>query len=184
MDIAGILQATVGLGQRIYGNFQKRRALRALTSLEKERPRIELPPAFRKLAEEPIAESFMRAQTEALERQTGQYIDAASRMGSRALLGALPYAIENERIGNQQLLGTYNQAYTNALSALGNADFMNQRMMYETWLNRVKGGRGELDAANQNIFYGLANTAYGVGDFYNKNKNMIDNLLKNIFKIK
>jgi len=158
-----IAQAAVGLGSAIYGGVQARRANKELRRLNRERPAIEVPEAIRRLAAEPIAESYIRAQEMGAQRRTGQAVDAASRLGSRGTLGVLPSVLDNERIGEQQRFGQYEQARQQALGMLGNAELDVQNRENQRWLQQVAGSQAELNAGNQNIFGGLSGMGMGLG---------------------
>ena len=178
--VGGAIQAAIGLGSAIYGGVQARRGRKALERLNAERPTIEVPSAFRRLAAEPIAEAFIRARREGVERRTGQALDEASRLGTRGVLGTLSSVINAEQQAEQQMFGEMDHARQQALGVLGNAELDVQNRENQRWLQQVAGAQSEMAAGNQNIFGGLSSLGLGLGTVFNPKLGGID--LKTLFK--
>jgi hypothetical protein len=97
----------------------KSKSLSDILPLEKQEPKRYIASAILERAKEPIAEEFMQAQEMGAQRRTSQGIGALSQGGSRAILGGLPQIADQERMGEMQRAGQYEQARQDALGTLG-----------------------------------------------------------------
>lgn len=159
--LPAIAQGALGLGQALFGGDQRRKAKDRIEELRKSAPQITIPTAIRKLADEPIAEEFMEAQELGGQRRTATAIDALGRGGSRSL-ALLPQVLENERIGEQQRAGQYEQARKGALSDLGAAQERVRDLKVGQYQNEMDAARQSLEAGQTNIFGGLGQIGRGV----------------------
>lgn len=158
--IPAIAQGALGLGQAIFGADQRRKAKDRIEELRKSAPQITIPTAIRRLADEPIAEEFVEAQELASQRRTANAVDALGRGGSRSL-ALLPRVMEQERIGDQQRAGQYEQERKRALSALGGAQERVRDLKVGQWQNEMDASRQSLEAGQTNIFGGLGQIGRG-----------------------
>lgn len=154
-------QSISGIGQAGFGLIQARRAKEAIQQLQQNAPTLEVPAALRQLAGEPIAEDYINAQELGAQRRTAQSVDALSKGGSRALVGALPQVLESERIGEQQRAGQYEQARLNAMGNLANAEQSVMQTRLRQYFEDLNAARGSLDAGIQNTFNGLSSVLGG-----------------------
>jgi len=160
MAVAGGVQAAMGVGQAIYGISQAREARRAIKELQKNQPSIEVPPALRKLALEPIAEDYVNMQEIGAQRRTSQSIDALGKGGGRGL-GNVASVLENERVGEMQRAGEYGQARNKAMTNLAGAEERTTQLRLRNYLNDLNAARGSLEAGEQNVFTGAGQAARG-----------------------
>lgn len=153
-------QALLGAGQAAFGYNQRMAAKRLLEDLQRNAPSLQIPTALRRLVNEPIAEEYMEAQEMGAQRRTAQAIDALGKGGSRTL-GLVPSVLENERIGEQQRAGQYEQARQNALGQFANAETRIQDFNMNKYLQDLEAARGSMEAGEQNIFGGLSQVGRG-----------------------
>ena len=161
LAIPAIAQGVMGLGQSIFGMSQARKAREAIKEIQKNAPNIRIPTAIRQLADEPIAEEYMEAQELGAQRRTATAIDALGRGGSRSL-GILPSVMEQERVGEQQRAGQYEQMRQSALSALGQAEDTKLAREMDQYAREIGAARQSQMAGQQNIFGGLGQIGRGV----------------------
>jgi len=164
LAIPAIAQGVMGLGQSIFGMSQARKAREAIKEIQKNAPNIRIPTAIRQLADEPIAEEYMEAQELGAQRRTATAIDALGRGGSRSL-GILPSVMEQERVGEQQRAGQYEQMRQSALSALGQAQDTKLAREMDQYAREIEAARQSQMAGQQNIFGGLGQIGRGVAAF-------------------
>ena len=157
---AGVGQGVMGVGQAIYGMKQAKEARRAIKELQKNQPSIEVPPALRKLALEPIAEDYVNMQEIGAQRRTSQSIDALGKGGGRGL-GNVASVLENERVGEMQRAGEYGQARNKAMTNLARAEERTTQLRLRNYLNDLNAARGSLEAGEQNIFTGAGQAVRG-----------------------
>jgi hypothetical protein len=157
---AGVAQGVMGVGQAIYGMKQAKEARRAIKELQKNQPSIEVPPALRKLALEPIAEDYVNMQEIGAQRRTSQSIDALGKGGGRGL-GNVASVLENERVGEMQRAGEYGQARNKAMTNLARAEERTTQLRLRNYLNDLNAARGSLEAGEQNIFTGAGQAVRG-----------------------
>ena len=168
LTIGALAQGAIGLGKSIFGATQAAKARRRLRQLEKERPKGYIPSAILERAAEPIAEEFMEAQEQGAQRRTSQAIGALSQGGSRALLAGLPQIVDQERLGEVQRTGRYEQARQDALGVKGAAQERIRQEARQDFLRKVAAEQNAMGAGTQNIFTGLedlgeAGLYYGYG---------------------
>jgi len=164
LAIPAIAQGVMGLGQSIFGMSQARKAREAIKEIQKNAPNIRIPTAIRQLADEPIAEEYMEAQELGAQRRTATAIDALGRGGSRSL-GILPSVMEQERVGEQQRAGQYEQMRQSALSALGQAEDTKLVREMDQYAREIGAARQSQMAGQQNIFGGLGQIGRGIAAF-------------------
>ena len=164
LAIPAIAQGVMGLGQSIFGMSQARKAREAIKEIQKNAPNIRIPTAIRQLADEPIAEEYMEAQELGAQRRTATAIDALGRGGSRSL-GILPSVMEQERVGEQQRAGQYEQMRKSALSALGQAQDTKLAREMDQYAREIDAARQSQMAGQQNIFGGLGQIGRGIAAF-------------------
>lgn len=160
MLAAGAIQGGLGAYQAIEGVRQQREAERALRELRRNRPDLAVPTAIRRLADEPIAEEFMEMQEMGAQRRTSQAIDTLGKAGGRGL-GMVARVAENERIGEQQRAGQYEQTRQQALSQLGAAEERLNRMEFQQYLNDINAARMSMEAGQQNVMSGIGGVGQG-----------------------
>lgn len=163
-DLGGLIasgsQAALGVGQVIFGAQQRRAAKELIDELQRNNPALEIPTALRRRVSEPIAEEYMEAQEMGAQRRTAQSIDTLGKGGSRTL-GMIPNVLENERIGEQQRVGQYEQARVQALGQMANAEQNIQQMNFNKYLQDLQAARGSLESGQQNIFGGFGQIGRG-----------------------
>lgn len=164
LAIPAIAQGVMGLGQSIFGMSQASKAREAIKEIQKNAPNIRIPTAIRQLADEPIAEEYMEAQELGAQRRTATAIDALGRGGSRSL-GILPSVMEQERVGEQQRAGQYEQMRKSALSTLGQAQDTKLAREMDQYARDIDAARQSQMAGQQNIFGGLGQIGRGVAAF-------------------
>lgn len=157
---ASIAQGALGAGQAAFGFSQRAAAKRMIEELQRNQPSLQIPTALRRLVNEPIAEEYMEAQEMGAQRRTAQNIDTLGKLGSRGI-GAMSSTLENERIGEQQRAGQYEQARRSALGQMAGAEQNIQNMQFQNYLNEINAARGALEAGQQNIFGGFGQVARG-----------------------
>ena len=168
LSLGALIQGGVGLAKGITGGFQASRARKRLKELEKQEPKRYIASAILERAKEPIAEEFMQAQEMGAQRRTSQGIGALSQGGSRAILGGLPQIADQERMGEMQRAGQYEQARQDALGTLGAAQTNLIEANRRDWMNKVLAQTQQMGAGTQNIMTGLtdigkAALTYGIG---------------------
>lgn len=168
LSLGALIQGGVGLAKGITGGFQASRARKRLKELEKQEPKRYIASAILERAKEPIAEEFMQAQEMGAQRRTSQGIGALSQGGSRAILGGLPQIADQERMGEMQRAGQYEQARQDALGTLGAAQTNLIEANRRDWMNKVLAQTQQMGAGTQNIMTGLTDIAkagliYGMG---------------------
>lgn len=168
LSLGALIQGGIGLAKGITGGFQASRARKRLKELDKNEPKRYIPSAILERAKEPVAEEFMEAQEMGAQRRTSQGIGALSQGGSRAILGGLPQITDQERIGEMQRAGQYEQARQDALGTLGAAQTNMIEANRRDWMNRVLAQTQQMGAGTQNIMTGLedvgkAALTYGLG---------------------
>ena len=173
LSLGALIQGGVGLAKGITGGFQASRARKRLKELEKQEPKRYIASAILERAKEPIAEEFMQAQEMGAQRRTSQGIGALSQGGSRAILGGLPQIADQERMGEMQRAGQYEQARQDALGTLGAAQTNLIEANRRDWMNKVLAQTQQMGAGTQNIMTGLtdigkAGLIYGMGDRFSK----------------
>lgn len=169
LSLGALIQGGVGLAKGITGGFQASRARKRLKELEKQEPKRYIASAILERAKEPIAEEFMEAQEMGAQRRTSQGIGALSQGGSRAILGGLPQIADQERMGEMQRAGQYEQARQDALGTLGAAQTNLIEANRRDWMNKVLAQTQQMGAGTQNIMTGLtdigkAGLTYASGD--------------------
>lgn len=168
LSLGALIQGGVGLAKGITGGFQASRARKRLKELDKQEPKRYIASAILERAKEPIAEEFMEAQEMGAQRRTSQGIGALSQGGSRAILGGLPQIADQERMGEMQRAGQYEQARQDALGTLGAAQTNLIEANRRDWMNKVLAQTQQMGAGTQNIMTGLTDIAkagltYGIG---------------------
>jgi len=168
LTLGALIQGGVGLAKSITGGFQASRARKRLKELEKQEPKRYIASAILERAKEPIAEEFMQAQEMGAQRRTSQGIGALSQGGSRAILGGLPQIADQERMGEMQRAGQYEQARQDALGTLGAAQTNLIEANRRDWMNKVLAQTQQMGAGTQNLMTGLtdigkAALTYGIG---------------------
>jgi hypothetical protein len=169
VTLAAVAQGVIGGAKSIFGASQAAKARRRLKQIEKERPKGYIPSAILERANEPVAEEYMEAQEMGAQRRTSQGIGALSQGGSRAILGGLPSLTENERVGDVQRAGMYEQERRRALVDKGNAQERIRQEARQDWQNKMNAQTAQIGAGTQNIFTGLED----IGEaslFFAKNK--------------
>lgn len=161
---ATIAQGFLGAGQAAFGFSQRAAAKRAIEELQKNQPSLQIPTALRRLVNEPISEEFVEVQEMGAQRRTAQNINTLGKLGSRGI-GAMGSTLENERIGEQQRAGQYEQARRGALGQMAGAEQNIQNMQFQNYLNDLNAARGSLEAGQQNIFGGFGQVARGASQF-------------------
>ena len=159
LSLGALIQGGVGLAKGITGGFQASRARKRLKELEKQEPKRYIASAILERAKEPIAEEFMEAQEMGAQRRTSQGIGALSQGGSRAILGGLPQIADQERMGEMQRAGQYEQARQDALGTLGAAQTNLIEANRRDWMNKVLAQTQQMGAGTQNIMTGLTDIA-------------------------
>jgi len=159
LTLGALIQGGVGLAKSITGGFQASRARKRLKELEKQEPKRYISSAILERAKEPIAEEFMEAQEMGAQRRTSQGIGALSQGGSRAILGGLPQIADQERMGEMQRAGQYEQARQDALGTLGAAQTNLIEANRRDWMNKVLAQTQQMGAGTQNIMTGLTDIA-------------------------
>lgn len=154
-----LAQGALGLGQSIFGMFQRADAKKELRKLSQNEPKAFVPTALRKLANEPVAKEYMDSLETGQQRRTSQAISSLGKGGSRTMAGALPSVMDAERRGELERAGMYEQQRKGALSQLAQAEQNVQNLNTQRWLSKVGVAQGELGAGQQNIFRGLESTA-------------------------
>jgi hypothetical protein len=175
LSLGALIQGGVGLAKGITGGFQASRARKRLKELEKQEPKRYIASAILERAKEPIAEEFMQAQEMGAQRRTSQGIGALSQGGSRAILGGLPQIADQERMGEMQRAGQYEQARQDALGTLGAAQTNLIEANRRDWMNKVLAQTQQMGAGTQNIMTGLtdigkAALTYGMGKEFSPKK--------------
>ena len=168
LTLGAIGQGVIGGVKSIFGASQAAKARKRLKQIEKERPKGYIPSAILERANEPVAEEYMEAQEMGAQRRTSQGIGALSQGGSRAILGGLPSLTENERVGEMERAGMYEQERRRALADKGNAQERIRQEGRQDWQNKMNAQTAQLGAGTQNIFTGLedigeASLFYGLG---------------------
>ena len=169
VTLAAVAQGVIGGAKSIFGASQAAKARRRLKQIEKERPKGYIPSAILERANEPVAEEYMEAQEMGAQRRTSQGIGALSQGGSRAILGGLPSLTENERVGEMERAGMYEQERRRALADKGNAQERIRQEARQDWQNKMNAQTAQIGAGTQNIFTGLED----IGEaslFFAKNK--------------
>ena len=154
-----LAQGALGLGQSVFGMFQRADAKKELRKLSQNEPKAFVPTALRKLANEPVAKEYMDSLETGQQRRTSQAISSLGKGGSRTMAGALPSVMDAERRGELERVGMYEQQRKGALSQLAQAEQNVQNLNTQRWLSKVGVAQGELGAGQQNIFRGLESTA-------------------------
>ena len=158
---AGAIQGAIGIGQSIYGARQSRRGREELRRLIADRPQPFVPSATRRQAAEPISQELLRSEEMGSQRRTAQAADALGRAGGRAMIGAMPQIMEQERIGDVERTGRLEQLRTNALAGLGQAEMTQQQMENQLWQQQLQGAQMEAAAGDQNIMTGIQTLGKG-----------------------
>lgn len=177
VSLGALIQGGVGLAKGITGGFQASRARKRLKELEKQEPKRYIASAILERAKEPIAEEFMQAQEMGAQRRTSQGIGALSQGGSRAILGGLPQIADQERMGEMQRAGQYEQARQDALGTLGAAQTNLIEANRRDWMNKVLAQTQQMGAGTQNIMTGLTDIGKAGLIYASKDKDDDDSTL-------
>ena len=183
LSLGALIQGGVGLAKGITGGFQASRARKRLKELEKQEPKRYIASAILERAKEPIAEEFMQAQEMGAQRRTSQGIGALSQGGSRAILGGLPQIADQERMGEMQRAGQYEQARQDALGTLGAAQTNLIEANRRDWMNKVLAQTQQMSAGTQNMMTGLTDIGKAGLIYASKDKDDDDSTLSKGVKI-
>jgi len=158
---AGV-QAGLGLYQGIQGIIQSNRARKQLDELNKNRPNVGVPSAYEELANEPIAEQFMRAQKEQRVARTAQAANTLGKGGARTLLGGIGSVLNDERRNENSQTALYEQARKDALGALGGAQERKIGREQDIWNTQVMGAQVSEQSGSLNKFGGASGMGRGL----------------------
>ena len=159
--VVGATMAALALPKIVYGGVEALKARRAARKFDKSKLRRRVSDATRKMAEEPISQSYI----ENLQQQ--QASDRASAMGAlskdpRNLLGGLQALEASARKQRTDVLGLQDEATRRAMDNLAKEQraVEDQRLaIKEGKLSAIQDRRS---AAIQNIFGGAEDTASGI----------------------
>lgn len=155
--MAGI-QAGLGVAQGISGLISNNRARKSLEELQKNREKPSVPAALQKYANEPISARYRQEARRVDQQGLGAAVAAAQKTGAS---GMIPGVVEGMGARESARNAQYDQARTQALNTLGNAQRDVQMRNEQNYRIAAAGAQRAAGEGRQNMWMGLGNIARG-----------------------